>query len=200
MTSDSIAMNSGWNMIGSISTPVSIFSVSSIPPGIQTSDFFTYKGHYVISDSIIPGEAYWVKVGQDGTFILSSGSSASPKNRIKIIQTSERPPLPPNASTTTAGEIPKEYALDPAYPSPFNPTTTIRYQLPFESKVSLKVYNLLGQVVETLQDRVENAGFMSVVWDANKFASGVYFYQLITVNIADPSELFTQVQKMVLVK
>ena len=200
LTSDSIAMNSGWNMIGSISTPISIFSIASIPPGIQTSDFFTYKGHYVISDSIAPGAAYWVKVSQDGTFILSSGSSASPKNRIKIVQTAERPPLPPNASSTTAGEIPKEYALDPAYPSPFNPTTTIRYQLPFESKVSLKVYNLLGQVVGTLQDGIEDAGFKSVVWDASKFSSGVYFYRLVTVNIADPSETFMQVQKMVLVK
>lgn len=200
LTSDSIAMYSGWNMIGSISTPISIFSIASIPPGIQTSNFFTYKGQYVISDSIEPGKAYWIKVSQDGTFILSSGSSASPKNRIKIVQTSERPPLPPNASTTTAGEIPKEYALDPAYPSPFNPTTTIRYQLPFESKVSLKVYNLIGQVVGILQDGIEDAGFKSVVWDASKFASGIYFYRLVTVNIADPSETFMQVQKMVLVK
>ncbi len=201
LTSDSMVMNSGWNMIGSISTPISIFSISSIPPGIQTSYFFTYKGHYVISDSIVPGNAYWAKVSQDGIFILSSGASANPKNRIKIVPTSERPPSPPNApTTTTAGEIPKEYGLDPAYPSPFNPTTTIRYELPFESKVSLKVYNLLGQVVETLQDRVENAGFKSVVWDASKFASGVYFYRLATVHIADPSETFMQVQKMVLVK
>ncbi|HMD13747.1 MAG TPA: aryl-sulfate sulfotransferase, partial [Bacteroidota bacterium] len=167
LTTDSINVYSGWNMIGSILTPISVFSISSIPPGIQTSNFFTYNYHYFISDSILPGKGYWIKVDQDGTLVLSSGSSASPKNRIRIIQTSERPPLPPDASATKTSEIPKEYALDQAYPSPFNPTTTIRYQLPFESKVSLKIYNLLGQVVETLQNGIEDAGFKSVVWDAS---------------------------------
>jgi len=81
-----------------------------------------------------------------------------------------------------------------------NQITTIQYQLPENSKVSLKVFNTLGQVVVTLSDQVDDAGFKSVEWIASSVSSGIYFYRLEAVSISDPSKTFTQVKKMLLVK
>ena len=100
----------------------------------------------------------------------------------------------------TTQVLPIHFNLSQSYPNPFNPNTTIKYQLPENSKVSLKVYNTLGQVVITLTDKVEDAGFKSVEWNASNVASGVYFYRLEATSVSDPSKSFTQVKKMLLVK
>jgi hypothetical protein len=87
-----------------------------------------------------------------------------------------------NRLTGTGGmeepDIPQEYRLEQNYPNPFNPTTTIRYALPQDSYVTLRVYNVLGQEVAVLVDGNEWAGYHSVVWNAGTSASGAYFYRL----------------------
>ena len=86
----------------------------------------------------------------------------------------------PAVSTGVEGftNIPLEYSLSQNYPNPFNPATRIDFALPKESNVTLKVFNLLGQVVTTLVDGKQIAGKHSVVFDAARFASGLYFYQI----------------------
>ena len=74
--------------------------------------------------------------------------------------------------------IPAGFSLGQNYPNPFNATTTIEYQLPVASDVSLEIYNLLGRKVETLVESRINAGNHIVSWDASKFSSGIYFYKL----------------------
>ena len=74
---------------------------------------------------------------------------------------------------------PNEFRLDRNYPNPFNPTTVIGYHLPAQMKVSMTVYNVIGQRVTTLVDGVEGPGEHSVQFDGSRFASGVYFYRLI---------------------
>jgi len=98
------------------------------------------------------------------------------------------------------GEIPREFALYQNFPNPFNPLATIGYDLPARSRVSLRVYNMLGQVVATLVDETEDAGHRSVEWHAADFASGVYFYQLEAANVSAPATSYTAVRKMALVK
>jgi Secretion system C-terminal sorting domain len=98
------------------------------------------------------------------------------------------------------GKRPYKYALAQCYPNPFNPATTIRYELPSNSRVCLKIYNLLGQIVTTLIDNIETAGYKSVNWNASSFASGIYFYRLEAISVANPSKTFTSVKKMVLLK
>ncbi len=100
----------------------------------------------------------------------------------------------------TARSIPSEFALKQCYPNPFNPTTSIRYQLPMSGKVMLKIYNVLGQEVKTLVDEMQDAGFKSVEWNANEVASGVYFYRITVQGDGATSSTFTDQKKMLLIK
>ena len=76
----------------------------------------------------------------------------------------------------------------------------LRYALPKDSKVTLKIYNVLGQVVATLTDGVVSAGYQSAEWNASNVASGIYFYRIEATSVTSPSKIFTQVKKMVLMK
>jgi hypothetical protein len=88
---------------------------------------------------------------------------------------------------------PLTFSLGQNYPNPFNPITKIDYSLPEVVKVSLKIYDVLGQEVKTLVDETQGAGFRSTSFDANTIASGIYFYRLIAGN-------FTDIKKMILLK
>ena len=95
--------------------------------------------------------------------------------------------------------LPKEFALKQNYPNPFNPTTTIVFDLPTQAKLSLKVFNILGQEVAVLAQGEEfTAGTHSVVLHAEDLSSGIYFYQL-SARGASGNE-FHQVKKMMLLK
>ena len=96
--------------------------------------------------------------------------------------------------------IPDHYALEQNYPNPFNPTTTIRYQLPVDSRVTLEIFNLLGQLIHVVDGGIESAGYKSIRWNSSGFATGVYFYRLEAVSISNPGLNFTQVKKMRVVK
>ncbi len=89
--------------------------------------------------------------------------------------------------------IPHEYALHDAYPNPFNPTTTIGYDLAQAGQVTLVVYNLVGQHVATLVNGTMNAGRHSVVFDATVLPSGMYVCRI-------EAGGFSAMQKMVLLK
>jgi hypothetical protein len=92
-----------------------------------------------------------------------------------------------------AVELPKEYALYQNYPNPFNPATTIRYDLPVAGKVSLKVYDMLGQEVAVLADAYQDAGRKSVEWNASGVGSGVYFCRIVAGD-------YTTARKLVVLK
>jgi hypothetical protein len=89
--------------------------------------------------------------------------------------------------------VPTEYSLDQNYPNPFNPSTTINYQLPANNHVSLKVYDILGNLVSTLVDEEMEAGYYSVNWNASQLASGIYIYRII-------SGTYVSTKKMILMK
>jgi hypothetical protein len=100
-------------------------------------------------------------------------------------------------STESEG-IPTEFALHENYPNPFNPTTTLRFDLPEVSNITLTIYNMLGQRVRTFNMQSTPAGYHSVKWDATndygeQVGAGVYLYQLQTKD-------FVKTRKMVLLK
>lgn len=85
------------------------------------------------------------------------------------------------------------FTLNQNYPNPFNPTTTIGFTIPQSTRIELAVFNILGQKVETLLDENVTAGSHTVTFDASGLASGIYLYQLKTLNT-------TLTQRMVLLK
>lgn len=95
-------------------------------------------------------------------------------------------------------QTPETFALYQNYPNPFNPTTSIRYDLPQRSRVTLSIFNILGQEVARLVDDVQAAGKHTVRWDATSrsgvpVSSGVYFYEIKTTD-------FEKIHKMLLVR
>jgi hypothetical protein len=95
----------------------------------------------------------------------------------------------------------KQFALVQNHPNPFNPSTLIEYALPVDSRVSLRIYNTLGQVVRGMVDNaVQSSGSWTMEFDASGLASGVYFYRLEATSLSDPSKMFTQVKKMLLLR
>jgi hypothetical protein len=94
--------------------------------------------------------------------------------------------------------LPQSYELKQNRPNPFNPETEIAYSLPEETMVTIKVYNIAGQVVKTLINEVKPAGNHTVIWNgtnesSDKVASGVYFYRMET-------SAYQKTAKMILVK
>lgn len=89
--------------------------------------------------------------------------------------------------------LPERFGLSQNYPNPFNPTTTIKFQLAEESMVRLEVYDILGRRVAVLVNDQMQAGYHQTMFDANRLASGVYFYRMVA-----GSQVFTQ--KMMLIK
>ncbi|MGE5499561.1 MAG: T9SS type A sorting domain-containing protein, partial [Syntrophothermus sp.] len=93
---------------------------------------------------------------------------------------------------------PDNYSLSQNYPNPFNPSTTIRFNLIANAKVTLRVFNILGQVVTTLINKNMNAGNHSIAFDASRLTSGMYIYKLDAK--ASDGTSFSQARKMMLIK
>lgn len=90
------------------------------------------------------------------------------------------------------------YKLHNAYPNPFNPVTTIQYDLPKNSWVTVIIYDIIGKEIKTLVNHTENSGSRSVLWNATNnygipVSPGIYFYQIQT-------EGYTETKKMLLLK
>ncbi|MBC8213863.1 MAG: T9SS type A sorting domain-containing protein [Candidatus Marinimicrobia bacterium] len=91
------------------------------------------------------------------------------------------------------GNIPNRFAINSIYPNPFNPKTTINYQLMENSSVRLDIYNINGQLVEQLVNINQDLGYHEVIWDASNCATGFYFVKLI-------ANEFNETQKLILLK
>jgi hypothetical protein len=98
-----------------------------------------------------------------------------------------------SAGQHSARSAPKEFTLEQNYPNPFNPATTIRYAVPHRSRVTLMVYNTLGQQVAELVNNEVDAGSHTVQFDGSNLASGVYYYRLQT-------GAFVETKKLLLVR
>ncbi len=90
-------------------------------------------------------------------------------------------------------DIPQSFEMHQAFPNPFNPSTTIRFELSNDSNVSMVIYDIMGgEVAELVNDRM-SAGCHTATWDATGLASGVYFVQLVIPE-------YTETQKVMLLK
>ena len=95
------------------------------------------------------------------------------------------------------------YRISQNYPNPFNPSTKISWQSPVGSWQTLKIYDLLGNEVATLVDEYKPAGKYEVEWNASKYPSGIYFYQLLVSALQSKdgkADNYIETKKMVLIK
>jgi len=102
------------------------------------------------------------------------------------------------ASNDEINQLPHAFSLYNNYPNPFNPVTTLRYDLPEDALVNITIYDIMGRIVRTLINSQQNAGFKSIQWNATNDAgsplsAGLYLYKIQADN-------FVQTRKMVLLK
>ncbi len=98
-----------------------------------------------------------------------------------------------SANNSLSGYLPATPQLAQNYPNPFNPTTNITFSIPAQTRVTIRVFNILGQQVATVTDQEYSAGNHLVVWNASNVASGVYFCRMTAAEK-------TQTKKMVVLK
>ncbi len=96
--------------------------------------------------------------------------------------------------------IPAQFMLSQNYPNPFNPSTTIKYALPKDVKVVIRIYDILGREVQTLVNEFKKAGYYEVKFNGSNFASGVYFYRIEVRQAGSSTGEFVVSKKMVLLK
>ncbi len=144
----------------------------------------------------------WKKI----TFVPGSGSSTDPKDyffidrdvkngnyfyQLKQIDYNGRYEFSDVISVVVS--TPVEYSLEQNFPNPFNPTTTIKFELPETAEVTLTIYNTLGQKVDEIVNTTLEVGRYSYQWNAEKMAGGIYIYELRT-------EKYAAMKKMILIK
>jgi len=133
---------------------------------------------------IAEGNTYYYKL----TAVDDQGFESAPSN--EVIATIKAIPSEENNNLT----ITEQFELKQNYPNPFNPSTTIEYQVPEYTNVSIVIYNVLGKEVRNLVNEYKEAGNYQVEWDGRdnigrRVSSGVYFYQMTTVNFHDIKKL-----------
>lgn len=93
--------------------------------------------------------------------------------------------------------VPNKFELAQNYPNPFNPATKISYDIPFDSKVAIKIFDVTGREVASLVNQVQVAGYYTINFNASSLSSGVYFYQ---INADGGNQNFVKTLKMMLIK
>jgi len=124
----------------------------------------------------------WPVVHSVPTAKLAKGSSSASRFRLVITTDSD-----------VKGYLPTSPQLAQNYPNPFNPTTNITFSIPVETRVTILMFNILGQKVATLTDQEYSAGSHLVVWNATNVASGVYFCRMTAAEK-------TQTKKMIVLR
>ncbi len=201
--------NTGSVAIGSTILPVELVSFTATADRMNTDLHWSTATEINNSGFEIQRRqtSDWAKVG----FVAGAGTSNAPRNysytdnnlsagsyAYRLKQIDNNGAFKYGSTVEVAiGSAPVAFALSQNYPNPFNPSTVISYQLPVNSQVTLKVYNMLGQVVATLVNGPQEAGAYTVSFNANKgtlgLSSGVYVYRL-------QAGSFISTKKLVLLK
>ena len=142
-------------------------------PDFNDADVYLADEPAFFDEDVTVGQSYFYAVSA----IDANGNASDPSN---VVTTSI-------VSVDDLKVLPLTYGLSQNYPNPFNPTTSIEFALPEDSRVSLEIYNLLGQKVRTLVDGYVPAGYINTSWDGmdqngKELSSGTYIYRLQTAD------------------
>jgi len=163
-----IAVFEGDTCVGAInaeSLPVQLLAYTSTVNGAKDSNPLTFQLYY--GRSMVNTADYQLFDDKSMTYeasLLYSGKNFY--SRVKIGKDTQSVTVKRNAS------------LNPCYPNPFNPSTTISWQMPEEGEVEVSIFNIKGQKVKTLCNQRLASGQHQIVWDGKEYGSGVYFVRL----------------------
>jgi hypothetical protein len=166
---------------------------------VSNSDNGSFVGRFRITNiSSISGTVglIWRYLPAANTTVITSLSPLEPWNGSDITSASSEAYFNSDAILPVQKEAidkPTQYLLESNFPNPFNPTTTISYQIPTSSQLILKVYNILGCEIATLVNETKPAGTYKAIWDASLYPSGIYFYRF-------QANAYIDTKKMMLVK
>ncbi len=181
---DTIDVAAGWNLVGSISLPVAVSSIGTIPAGLASSPVFGYAGTFRTVDTLLPGKGYWIRMHAAGKLVMDPTQPFTAASGLRVTTDHPEPPLPPGGGPVSDGPgadtpVPVQYRLWQNYPNPFNPSTSITFELPTGSEVRLEVFNTAGERLALPLNGYRPAGAHTVVWHAGSYTSGVYYYRLL---------------------
>lgn len=199
-----------WTHINCTLLPVEMSSFNSTINGRDvtlnwTTATETNNSNFEIERSILNGQ--WIKTGSipgNGTTLSVMNYSYTDRNlnsgvynyRLKQIDFNGNYEYFNLMNEVNIG-IPAQYKLLQNYPNPFNPSTTIKYDLPFEGKVSIKIFDMSGREAATLVNEIKTAGYYSVQFNASDLSSGIYYYRITAVS---DGQSFVETKKMILLK
>lgn len=144
----------------------------------------------VYESLLTPGSDLYIALGisTDGQFIVGQGTNGTTTQDEGYLLA-----INGISSVDQLQSFPDGFLLSQNYPNPFNPSTIIRFQVPNSSFVNLKVYDVLGNEIETLINEGKPVGSYEIVFDAKELSSGMYFYTI-------KAERFIQTKKMILIR
>jgi hypothetical protein len=183
------------------------FELPPVPPGdlldvryktnryLEVADAEKEKSTAIsVSSPVFPLRIEWKLAADVGGASLVMNGKEIPMTQDGSLTVDELKGIPKlRLSASTLIELPKKFALYQNFPNPFNPATKIKYDIPTDSRVTIKIYNLIGQEVATLLDDDQEAGYKSVEWNASSLPSGMYIYRITAGSFSD-------VKKLMLVK
>ena len=172
---------------GTIAFPWNNFGTLRIK---ETSGTAIYFGGILFSQS---SETYFNWITKDGGIFEAVPDTGSGISGTVNINSASLIQIINATSIENESTMPQDFVLYQNYPNPFNPSTVIKYSVPYNAKVTLKVYNVIGKEIATLVNETKNAGDYETKFNADNLSSGVYFYKLITGE-------FVQTKKMILMR
>ncbi|HPN38582.1 MAG TPA: choice-of-anchor J domain-containing protein, partial [Melioribacteraceae bacterium] len=170
-----ISNNEGYNQF-----EMSLDITSSLVNINSSSLIGAYIGYYNADNNL---ESGWLERLLSAEYSVAGFGSITFNSIVKVENTNNK--------------IPTSFVLYNNYPNPFNPSTIIKFAIPFESEVSLTIYNTIGQKVETIVNEILNTGNYEFNFNASNLSSGVYYYELKAKNKTTD---FIKTNKMLLIK
>ncbi len=168
---------------GTVQIPLGEFEALRIASFCTTATTLIISGDTLFSDTSTSIGYSWLSEDVDGIVCVVSPPGETDPNFTTAFCFSRLKSLTGIAEGEPISLHPGDFQLGQNYPNPFNPTTTIKYAVPNEGLVQLKIYNTAGQLVKTLVDEIKPPGNYSAIWDGSneadaQVASGVYLYKL----------------------
>lgn len=211
---NSVAMNDtavSFTTPGSLPVELISFSANNTDKGVSLNwSTATEMNNFMFQIQRKSNQGSWINIGSvkgsGNSTVKNNYSYLDKENLINGDYLYRLKQVDNNGSSVFSNEVnvhinsvPKAYILENNYPNPFNPSTVIKYSLPFDSNVRLSVYNLLGQVVKEITADFQSTGTYEAAFNADDLSGGVYFYKL-QAKSTDGSREFSAVKKMLYLK